>query len=69
MPAQPITPVADGDAARAAMNALVEMLDEGMGNVTAALRESGLWEATLLVFHADNGGWTQSLPRDVASTN
>ena len=60
-PDRTVAPVADGDKTRASMNALVEMLDEGMANVTAALRSSGLWQRTLLAFHADNGGWTSSL--------
>jgi arylsulfatase A-like enzyme len=56
-----VAPVHDGNRCRATMNALVEMLDEGVGNVTHALRRSGLWATSLVIFHADNGGWTQSL--------
>eukprot|EP00750_Incisomonas_marina_P008916 INCI15739.1.p1 GENE.INCI15739.1~~INCI15739.1.p1 ORF type:complete len:339 (+),score=51.19 INCI15739.1:177-1193(+) len=47
-------------ATRAHMNALVEVLDQGMLNVTNALKESGMWNETLLVFQADNGGWIQN---------
>ena len=43
--------------ARANMNALVEILDQGARNVTQTLRDSGMWNDTLLVFQADNGGW------------
>merc|ERR1719450_316605 len=31
-------------------------MDEGIGNVTAALRKKGMWENTLLIFTSDNGG-------------
>ena len=43
--------------ARSHMNALVEILDSGVKNVTDALKETGMWENTLLIFQADNGGW------------
>ena len=42
---------------RSHMNALVEILDQGVGNVTHALKRSGLWNNTILVFQSDNGGW------------
>ena len=44
-------------AARAHMNGLAAALDEGVANVTAALKGAGMWETTLLLFMADNGGW------------
>jgi len=44
---------------RAANVALIEHLDEGIGRVLAALRESGLEQNTVVVFTSDNGG---SLP-------
>lgn len=45
------------DQARAKLNALVEILDQGVKNVTDTLKEQGMWENTLLIFQADNGGW------------
>ena len=55
-----VTPVPNDttDHTRAKMNALAEVMDQGVGNVTATLREVGMWNNTLLVFQADNGGWT-----------
>jgi arylsulfatase A-like enzyme len=32
--------------------------DEGIGNVTQALQDAGLWENTLVIFTTDNGGPT-----------
>merc|ERR1711907_829162 len=32
-------------------------MDDGIGNVTHALKLAGLWDSTLLLFAADNGGW------------
>ena len=34
--------------------------DEGIGNVTTALHDLGLWENTLVIFTTDNGGPTES---------
>ena len=42
---------------RMSYNAMARALDEGLGNVTDALQEEGLWNETLLVLSADNGGW------------
>lgn len=36
--------------------AMVYLLDEEIGNVTAALKAKGLWADTLMVLHSDNGG-------------
>jgi arylsulfatase A-like enzyme len=47
------------DTKRAANVAFVEHLDDGIGRVLAALKETGLDRNTLVVFTADNGG---SLP-------
>ncbi len=41
---------------RAKLVALIEHLDDGIGRVLAALRESGQSENTLVVFTSDNGG-------------
>ena len=37
-------------------HAMVALLDEVLGNVTAALKAKGWWDATLMVLHSDNGG-------------
>eukprot|EP01121_Diplochlamys_sp_Union-15-3_P018919 TRINITY_DN6999_c0_g1_i1.p1 TRINITY_DN6999_c0_g1~~TRINITY_DN6999_c0_g1_i1.p1 ORF type:complete len:566 (-),score=88.20 TRINITY_DN6999_c0_g1_i1:50-1747(-) len=37
---------------------MLSCLDEGVGNVTNALKSKGMWDNTLLVFTADNGGPT-----------
>ena len=47
-------------AARADYDALVAMLDEAVGNVTAALDARGLLETTLVLLLSDNGGPIQS---------
>jgi arylsulfatase I/J len=38
-------------------NCMARVLDDGIGNVTAALKKGHLWEETLMLFSADNGGW------------
>ena len=43
------------DKHRRSMHAMVSYLDEGVGNVTATLKSEGMWNNTLVVFHADNG--------------
>ena len=35
---------------------MVSAMDESLGNVTAALKRAGMWEESLLLFSADNGG-------------
>ena len=34
---------------------MVSVVDEAVGNITAALKEGGLWESTLVVYTHDNG--------------
>lgn len=36
--------------------AMTTELDYGVGNITAALKEMGLWENTFLALWSDNGG-------------
>lgn len=43
-------------AQRAKLVALIEHLDDGIGKVMSALRETGLADNTLVVFSSDNGG-------------
>lgn len=41
---------------RAALVALIEHMDDGIGQVLAALKKNGQWENTIIVFTSDNGG-------------
>ncbi len=41
---------------RANLVALIEHLDDGIGQVIASLKETGLYENTVIVFVSDNGG-------------
>jgi arylsulfatase A-like enzyme len=38
--------------------AMAKCMDDGIGNVTAALKAKGMWENTVVIFSSDNGGPT-----------
>jgi arylsulfatase B len=40
------------------IHAMVSALDDLFGNVTEKLKSTGLWDSTIMVFTADNGGDT-----------
>ncbi|ESO99974.1 hypothetical protein LOTGIDRAFT_112980 [Lottia gigantea] len=42
---------------RRKFSGMVSALDEGIGNVTAALKQKGIYDDTIILFTADNGGW------------
>ena len=44
------------DAKRRVFAGMLSALDEGVGNITAALRAAGMEESSLVIFAADNGG-------------
>lgn len=46
---------------------MVACLDEGMANVTGALRRAQLFDTTLIVFSTDNGGPAQGFNSNMAS--
>ena len=41
---------------RETLKAMVKCMDDGIANLTHALRRTGLWNNTLLLFFSDNGG-------------
>lgn len=49
------------DENRRAYAAMISVMDDGIGKVLAALEERGLRDNTLVVFHSDNGGVTNSM--------
>ncbi|MDF1738105.1 MAG: sulfatase-like hydrolase/transferase [Verrucomicrobiales bacterium] len=50
---------------RAALVALIEHLDAGVGRVVESLKTEGLWEDTVVVFTSDNGGQSSVGARNV----
>lgn len=44
------------DTTRKTYAAMLDIVDEAIGNVTKSLEKAGLWENTLLIFTTDNGG-------------
>eukprot|EP00656_Telonema_subtile_P057873 TRINITY_DN9628_c0_g1_i2.p1 TRINITY_DN9628_c0_g1~~TRINITY_DN9628_c0_g1_i2.p1 ORF type:complete len:484 (-),score=81.37 TRINITY_DN9628_c0_g1_i2:172-1623(-) len=47
-----------GVLARQMVCAMAKAMDDGIGNVTEALKRKGIWEDTLVIFSSDNGGPT-----------
>lgn len=45
---------------RMTYNCMAQIMDDGIGNITTALKAAGLWDDTLLFFAADNGGWADN---------
>uniref|UniRef100_A0A6U7P1N7 Sulfatase N-terminal domain-containing protein n=2 Tax=Haptolina brevifila TaxID=156173 RepID=A0A6U7P1N7_9EUKA len=41
---------------RRANHAMVALMDDAVGNITAALKRKGMWAQTLLLWSSDNGG-------------
>jgi arylsulfatase A-like enzyme len=44
------------DETRRAYAAMIACLDDEIGAVFAALKEKGMWQNTIVIFHSDNGG-------------
>jgi len=47
-----------GDHARNMVCAMASIMDDGIGNVTAALKAAGIFDNTIIIFSSDNGGPT-----------
>lgn len=52
------------DEKRAAIVALIEQMDDGIGKVINALKESGQYDNTLIIFTSDNGGYLPDMPNN-----
>jgi arylsulfatase A-like enzyme len=44
--------------------AQIDRLDQGIGRILSILKESGVWDNTLIIFMSDNGGCTEELRDD-----
>jgi hypothetical protein len=56
----PLPSYHNNNSERNTYNCMARVLDDGIGNVTKALKAAGpngLWDETLMLFSADNGGW------------
>eukprot|EP01064_Diplonema_japonicum_P013579 TRINITY_DN2111_c2_g1_i1.p1 TRINITY_DN2111_c2_g1~~TRINITY_DN2111_c2_g1_i1.p1 ORF type:complete len:544 (+),score=167.27 TRINITY_DN2111_c2_g1_i1:47-1633(+) len=51
-----VNPQGSKFACRAQYHAMVNYLDNVLGNITTLLKTKGMWEDTLMVFSSDNGG-------------
>ena len=36
---------------------MISNLDDGVANITSALKQSGMWNSTLWIMTTDNGAW------------
>eukprot|EP01046_Picozoa_sp_COSAG06_P044499 COSAG06_NODE_6006_length_3159_cov_1.653595_1_plen_140_part_00 len=60
VPAQYLEQYADMAEPRKTFAGMLSCLDEGVGNITAALKSAGLWEDLVLFVTTDNGAPTPS---------
>ena len=60
VPPQYIAPYSALDEPRRTFAGMLSCLDEGVGNVTAALKAAGIWNDTVVWFQTDNGAPTPS---------